>query len=243
MYARGISLLHQLRYHQFPEGTKQLNTITHVSALPPRGGAVLRSRHSALCYITTFEAVMERQYFARHGNRTRDPLPGSHNCDYSTNDAVNFSEVTEGIATTSPLANLPNLRFSNFPTISNSQKAGNAFVPPLVFRVSMGGGDCLPSRDPSARLPALEHKKEAGNAPVTRLVFWVSTAGADRLPSDDTDAQPGSFKIDNLHLASVVINARTFSVREEAFGQEWEDNHRMTSPALGEARECQTLTD
>uniref|UniRef100_A0A2H1WN63 SFRICE_040728 n=1 Tax=Spodoptera frugiperda TaxID=7108 RepID=A0A2H1WN63_SPOFR len=32
--------------------------------------------------------------------------------------------------------------------------AGNAFVTPVVFRVSMGGGDCLPSGDPSARLPA-----------------------------------------------------------------------------------------
>uniref|UniRef100_A0A2H1W344 SFRICE_021082 n=1 Tax=Spodoptera frugiperda TaxID=7108 RepID=A0A2H1W344_SPOFR len=28
---------------------------------------------------------------------------------------------------------------------STESKAGNAFVTPLVFRVSMGGGDCLPS--------------------------------------------------------------------------------------------------
>uniref|UniRef100_A0A2H1V9Q7 SFRICE_020129 n=1 Tax=Spodoptera frugiperda TaxID=7108 RepID=A0A2H1V9Q7_SPOFR len=34
------------------------------------------------------------------------------------------------------------------------QKAGNAPVSPLVFQVSMGGGDCLPSANPSARLPA-----------------------------------------------------------------------------------------
>uniref|UniRef100_A0A2H1VMF8 SFRICE_031285 n=1 Tax=Spodoptera frugiperda TaxID=7108 RepID=A0A2H1VMF8_SPOFR len=29
----------------------------------------------------------------------------------------------------------------------NSQKAGNALVTPLVFQVSMGGGDCLPSEE------------------------------------------------------------------------------------------------
>uniref|UniRef100_A0A2H1VR30 SFRICE_034605 n=1 Tax=Spodoptera frugiperda TaxID=7108 RepID=A0A2H1VR30_SPOFR len=36
---------------------------------------------------------------------------------------------------------------------------GNAFVSPLVFRVSMGGGDCLPSGDPSAQIPAYTIKK------------------------------------------------------------------------------------
>uniref|UniRef100_A0A2H1VCS1 SFRICE_006028 n=1 Tax=Spodoptera frugiperda TaxID=7108 RepID=A0A2H1VCS1_SPOFR len=34
----------------------------------------------------------------------------------------------------------------------NPQKVGNAFVTSLVFQVSMGGGDCLPLGDPSARL-------------------------------------------------------------------------------------------
>uniref|UniRef100_A0A2H1VSG3 SFRICE_022705 n=1 Tax=Spodoptera frugiperda TaxID=7108 RepID=A0A2H1VSG3_SPOFR len=36
------------------------------------------------------------------------------------------------------------------------QKACNALVTPLVFQVCMGGGDCLSSGDPSARLPAQE---------------------------------------------------------------------------------------
>uniref|UniRef100_A0A2H1VRY7 SFRICE_011174 n=1 Tax=Spodoptera frugiperda TaxID=7108 RepID=A0A2H1VRY7_SPOFR len=44
------------------------------------------------------------------------------------------------------LRNLPNSRFLNNPYIPN-QKAGNALVTPLVFRASMGGGDCLPSGD------------------------------------------------------------------------------------------------
>uniref|UniRef100_A0A2H1VMU4 SFRICE_010038 n=1 Tax=Spodoptera frugiperda TaxID=7108 RepID=A0A2H1VMU4_SPOFR len=47
----------------------------------------------------------------------------------------------------SPLTNLPNRRFpNNNPSIPNPQKAGNALVTPLVFRMSMGDGDCLPSR-------------------------------------------------------------------------------------------------
>uniref|UniRef100_A0A2H1WZE6 SFRICE_040213 n=1 Tax=Spodoptera frugiperda TaxID=7108 RepID=A0A2H1WZE6_SPOFR len=37
------------------------------------------------------------------------------------------------------------------------QKAGIALMTPLVFQVSMGGGDCLLSGDKSARLPAF-HK-------------------------------------------------------------------------------------
>uniref|UniRef100_A0A2H1VRU7 SFRICE_019336 n=1 Tax=Spodoptera frugiperda TaxID=7108 RepID=A0A2H1VRU7_SPOFR len=36
---------------------------------------------------------------------------------------------------------------------------GNALVKPLVFQVSMGGGDCLPSGNTSARLPACFIKK------------------------------------------------------------------------------------
>uniref|UniRef100_A0A2H1WM85 SFRICE_027610 n=1 Tax=Spodoptera frugiperda TaxID=7108 RepID=A0A2H1WM85_SPOFR len=44
--------------------------------------------------------------------------------------------------------------FPNNPYIPNPQKAGNAVVTPLVFRVSVGGDDCSPSGDPTARLPA-----------------------------------------------------------------------------------------
>uniref|UniRef100_A0A2H1WZW9 SFRICE_028971 n=1 Tax=Spodoptera frugiperda TaxID=7108 RepID=A0A2H1WZW9_SPOFR len=39
------------------------------------------------------------------------------------------------------------------------KKVGNVHVTPLVFQVSMGGGDCLPSGDTSARLPAYTIKK------------------------------------------------------------------------------------
>uniref|UniRef100_A0A2H1WSM1 SFRICE_026569 n=1 Tax=Spodoptera frugiperda TaxID=7108 RepID=A0A2H1WSM1_SPOFR len=37
--------------------------------------------------------------------------------------------------------------------------AGNALITPLLFQASMGGGDCLPSGDPSASLPAYTKKK------------------------------------------------------------------------------------
>uniref|UniRef100_A0A2H1VEQ9 SFRICE_002834 n=1 Tax=Spodoptera frugiperda TaxID=7108 RepID=A0A2H1VEQ9_SPOFR len=49
--------------------------------------------------------------------------------------------------------NLPNHRFQQ-PLNSLPRKAGNALVTPLVFQVSMGGGDCILSGDLSARLPA-----------------------------------------------------------------------------------------
>uniref|UniRef100_A0A2H1X0R5 SFRICE_030385 n=1 Tax=Spodoptera frugiperda TaxID=7108 RepID=A0A2H1X0R5_SPOFR len=38
--------------------------------------------------------------------------------------------------------------------------AGNALVTPLVFRVSIGGGDCLLSGDTTTRLPAYTIKKK-----------------------------------------------------------------------------------
>uniref|UniRef100_A0A2H1WNL0 SFRICE_014324 n=1 Tax=Spodoptera frugiperda TaxID=7108 RepID=A0A2H1WNL0_SPOFR len=73
--------------------------------------------------------------------------------------------------------------------------AGNALITPLVFRVSMGGGDCLQSGDTSASLTTFIIKKKltqsllqklqviAGNAPLTPQVLRVSMGGADRLPS------------------------------------------------------------
>uniref|UniRef100_A0A2H1VK08 SFRICE_014737 n=1 Tax=Spodoptera frugiperda TaxID=7108 RepID=A0A2H1VK08_SPOFR len=57
-----------------------------------------------------------------------------------------------------PITQLP--RFSNKPYIPNHQKAGNALVTPLVFQVTMGGGDCLPSGHPPARLPACSIKRK-----------------------------------------------------------------------------------
>uniref|UniRef100_A0A2H1VAL3 SFRICE_006360 n=1 Tax=Spodoptera frugiperda TaxID=7108 RepID=A0A2H1VAL3_SPOFR len=48
--------------------------------------------------------------------------------------------------------NLPDFRFPNNPSIPNPQKAGNALITPLVFRVSIGGGNCLPLSTPSAHL-------------------------------------------------------------------------------------------
>uniref|UniRef100_A0A2H1WR73 SFRICE_032041 n=1 Tax=Spodoptera frugiperda TaxID=7108 RepID=A0A2H1WR73_SPOFR len=52
------------------------------------------------------------------------------------------------------LFNLLNTRFPSNLEIPNPQRACNALVTPLVFRVSMGGGDCLPSADHSACLQA-----------------------------------------------------------------------------------------
>uniref|UniRef100_A0A2H1VVQ2 SFRICE_030858 n=1 Tax=Spodoptera frugiperda TaxID=7108 RepID=A0A2H1VVQ2_SPOFR len=58
-----------------------------------------------------------------------------------------------------PFPNVPNTRFPNLTWIPNPRKAGNALVTPLEFQVSMGGGDCLPSDEPSALLPAYSIKK------------------------------------------------------------------------------------
>uniref|UniRef100_A0A2H1VFJ7 SFRICE_014223 n=1 Tax=Spodoptera frugiperda TaxID=7108 RepID=A0A2H1VFJ7_SPOFR len=83
-------------------------------------------------------------------------------------------------------------------------KASNALVTPLVFRVSMGGGDCLPSGDPSilimyrvtvrllkTQLPLFPITTlkfltlRRPDALVTQLVFQVSMGGGDCLPSGD----------------------------------------------------------
>uniref|UniRef100_A0A2H1WJ53 SFRICE_027294 n=1 Tax=Spodoptera frugiperda TaxID=7108 RepID=A0A2H1WJ53_SPOFR len=44
-------------------------------------------------------------------------------------------------------------------TASQKTDVTNALVTFLVLRVSMGGGDCLPSEDSSARLPDYTIKK------------------------------------------------------------------------------------
>uniref|UniRef100_A0A2H1WFR0 SFRICE_012543 n=1 Tax=Spodoptera frugiperda TaxID=7108 RepID=A0A2H1WFR0_SPOFR len=54
---------------------------------------------------------------------------------------------------------LTSLSYLHEPAVLHNLKAGNAPVTPLVFQVSMDGGECLPSGDPSARLPAYTIKK------------------------------------------------------------------------------------
>uniref|UniRef100_A0A2H1V3P5 SFRICE_013635 n=1 Tax=Spodoptera frugiperda TaxID=7108 RepID=A0A2H1V3P5_SPOFR len=51
--------------------------------------------------------------------------------------------VSEG--TGGPITTFPNTRFPKNTSIPNLQKVSNALVKPLVFRVSMGGSDFLPS--------------------------------------------------------------------------------------------------
>ena len=46
------------------------------------------------------------------------------------------------------------------PEAQTPKKGGNALVTTLVLRVSMGGGDRLPSGEPSARLPRYFIKKK-----------------------------------------------------------------------------------
>uniref|UniRef100_A0A2H1V7W7 SFRICE_020358 n=1 Tax=Spodoptera frugiperda TaxID=7108 RepID=A0A2H1V7W7_SPOFR len=46
--------------------------------------------------------------------------------------------------------------------------SGNALVTPLVFQVPMGGGDCLPSGNTSARLPACIIKKKSPQQTVSK---------------------------------------------------------------------------
>uniref|UniRef100_A0A2H1V1W9 SFRICE_024628 n=1 Tax=Spodoptera frugiperda TaxID=7108 RepID=A0A2H1V1W9_SPOFR len=57
-------------------------------------------------------------------------------------------------------------------------QASNALVTPLVFRVYMGGGDCLPLRNPSLRpcVPSIGLNKSTG-------------VGAGRLDLSDTTAE------------------------------------------------------
>uniref|UniRef100_A0A2H1V0Z4 SFRICE_001838 n=1 Tax=Spodoptera frugiperda TaxID=7108 RepID=A0A2H1V0Z4_SPOFR len=52
------------------------------------------------------------------------------------------------------------------PLIPNPQNASNALVTPLVFQMSMGGGDCLPSGDTSARRIVMKIK---GKRPQARI--------------------------------------------------------------------------
>uniref|UniRef100_A0A2H1V231 SFRICE_028148 n=1 Tax=Spodoptera frugiperda TaxID=7108 RepID=A0A2H1V231_SPOFR len=68
--------------------------------------------------------------------------------DRSDTTASQKTDVTGG-----PIPNFP-----NNPYIPNPRKASNALVTVLVFQVSMSGGDCLPSGDPSTRLPAYSIK-------------------------------------------------------------------------------------
>uniref|UniRef100_A0A2H1WDE6 SFRICE_034972 n=1 Tax=Spodoptera frugiperda TaxID=7108 RepID=A0A2H1WDE6_SPOFR len=62
---------------------------------------------------------------------------------------------------------LPEAQFTIFPipdcstTLTFLTLKGNALVTPLVFRVSMDSGDCLPLGDPSACLPAYTIKQMA----------------------------------------------------------------------------------
>uniref|UniRef100_A0A2H1WI31 SFRICE_019176 n=1 Tax=Spodoptera frugiperda TaxID=7108 RepID=A0A2H1WI31_SPOFR len=65
-----------------------------------------------------------------------------------------MTEVTGDPITPFPIFPIPNK-----PYIPNRQKANNAILTPLVFQLSMAGGDYLPSGDQS-RLPAYSKIKE-----------------------------------------------------------------------------------
>uniref|UniRef100_A0A2H1WDB1 SFRICE_021732 n=1 Tax=Spodoptera frugiperda TaxID=7108 RepID=A0A2H1WDB1_SPOFR len=89
-------------------------------------------------------AVNERHMIRR--------TPPSHSASKSSVRALirRFNAVIGGPLTPFPISHIP-----DFPKILKflTPKNGNAFVMPLVFRVSMDGGNCLPSGYPSARLP------------------------------------------------------------------------------------------
>uniref|UniRef100_A0A2H1VZ25 SFRICE_031746 n=1 Tax=Spodoptera frugiperda TaxID=7108 RepID=A0A2H1VZ25_SPOFR len=57
-----------------------------------------------------------------------------------------------------PICPIPDSRTTTLKFLT-PQKTSNALVTSLVFQVSIGGGDCLPSGDTSARLPACFIKK------------------------------------------------------------------------------------
>ena len=85
---------------------------------------------------------MEEPCFGTNGPAQPEWYPRPHRKPVWINACVVFHRVSEGTGGPNPL-----------------KKSGNAFVPPLALRVSMGGGNRLPSGDPYDRLPPLSHKK------------------------------------------------------------------------------------
>lgn len=98
--------------------------------------------------------------------------------------------------------NLPHPQIPNNPQIFNLQKAGNAFVTPLVLWVSIGAVDCLLSDNLSVCLSAYLINKEGNNTEIlSGQRTYHSSPGDPFLAKHDTPtARNCHFKIQILEL-------------------------------------------
>uniref|UniRef100_A0A2H1WJ52 SFRICE_015981 n=1 Tax=Spodoptera frugiperda TaxID=7108 RepID=A0A2H1WJ52_SPOFR len=121
-----------------------------------------------------------------------------------------FRCVSEVTGTQLPL--FPIFPITDTPTTLNSlpPKAGQALVTPLVFWVYTGGGDCLPSGDPTTRLPYYKYVTLSLWSNSRKCDYWARGFGFDfRVRQNIT----GSIR--NLELYQVYGNLPLLHVSEQ----------------------------